>query len=116
MENALTFQSLIDVVLIVVDPVDVIQIHLASLWDSVLRDVYWWVSVLVFDEFEESPESKRTDPQPVGPWLDPSAVRYYSSAPEHTGRQVLKLNQSHLFYSDPQHFFEKNTLMQNVQA
>lgn len=79
--SLLTFQPLVDVVFVVVCPVDVVQIHLPSLRHSVLRHVDGRVSVFILDELQQFSESKGSDEKPGRSRLNPGPVMDDASAP-----------------------------------
>lgn len=56
--NYVTFQSLINVVFIVVDSVKVIQVHVSSFRNAILSNVNRRVSVLFLDEVQNLSESR----------------------------------------------------------
>lgn len=52
-----TFQSLINVVLIVIDTVNVIQVHVSSFRNAILSNINGRVSILLLDEVQNGSES-----------------------------------------------------------
>lgn len=77
----ITFEDLIDVILIVVNPVDIVQIHWPSRRDPILCDDDGWVAVLLLDEVEDLAESKWGNLQPGRARVQPGAISNRSSAP-----------------------------------
>ena len=69
-----TFQRLVDVGLVVVRPVDIVQVLCASLRDPVFRHIDRRVPVLLLDEVQDPSEAKGGDLQSDGARLHPAPV------------------------------------------